>query len=128
MPPLFNQNHQIIRLKSMRLRLKVGVDAWEKEPDFYHDCVLTVELYRHDSVSLHHQPRQLTEVMNYHRIYQYVKSLESAPHVELLETIAHDIARFCLQDEKASACRVILAKSTIYPEAEAAEIELFIQR
>ena len=52
----------------------------------------------------------------------------SAPHTDLLETIAEEIVANCLADERVAACRVSVMKLDIFNEAESAGIEVFRTR
>lgn len=73
-------------------------------------------------------PTDIGEVVDYDRIKRALDALESAPHVDLLESIAIGIANACFIDSRIWRARVILTKTQIYGDRIQPSVTLDIDR
>ncbi len=55
----------------------------------------------------------IQNVGRYDDIFNFLKTLETMPHVELLETLAQEICRFCLNLDNILNCEVEITKPNI---------------
>lgn len=66
----------------------------------------------------------LDNVLCYARLVTGIRGVVGARHVNLIETLADDIARMCLEDPRVKAARVRIDKLDVFPEAESVGIEI----
>jgi dihydroneopterin aldolase len=66
----------------------------------------------------------LDNVLCYARLVTGIRGVIGARHVNLIETLADDIARMCLEDPRVRAARVRIDKLDVFPEAESIGIEV----
>jgi dihydroneopterin aldolase len=66
----------------------------------------------------------LGNVVCYEDIATGVRSIVSAGHINLVETLAERLASFCLQDSRVVAVRVRVEKLDVFPDAASAGIEI----
>lgn len=66
----------------------------------------------------------LDEVVCYEDIATGVRSIVSAGHINLVETLAERLASFCLQDGRVAAARIRVEKLDVFPDAASAGIEI----
>jgi dihydroneopterin aldolase len=64
------------------------------------------------------------EVVCYEDVAEGLRRLLAGPHVNLVETLAENIARFCLEDPRVLSVRVRLEKLDVFPDAAAAGVEI----
>jgi 7,8-dihydroneopterin aldolase/epimerase/oxygenase len=106
-----NGDYECISLNGLVLQLHIGLRDWERAPDRRQRVQVDVECYR----PLTDRPRSIDDCMDYSRLYQYLtKDWPSRPHTDLLETLAHDLVEFVLQDPRVKGVRVRLAKPDVY--------------
>ena len=109
-------------LQEVALSLKLGATEWERHPDKRMKVLVDVDCFlRQDR----HEGETLDSVLDYDRLYRRLLSWQDRPHTELLETLAQDLADFCLADPRVEACRVTLRKPEIYWNAAAAGVEFY---
>ncbi len=70
----------------------------------------------------------LDNVVCYEDIATGVRSIVSAGHINLVETLAERLASFCLQDNRVAAARVRVEKLDVFPDAASAGIEILRTR
>ncbi len=110
-------------VQKMRVNLRIGLEAHERT------APQPVEV----SVELFAAPEYLRNVdkdglMDYARLYDALKSWESRPHVELLETYMRELLAVCFDDARVIAVRASLSKPEIFSEAKGAGVAVFIRR
>ncbi len=67
---------------------------------------------------------ELSRVVDYEKIAAAVRSIVSAGHVKLVETLAERIAEACLRDPRVHAARIRAEKLDIFADATSAGIEI----
>ena len=67
---------------------------------------------------------KLSRVVDYEKVAQAVRSIVSAGHVRLAETLAERIAETCLRDPRVQLVRVRIEKLDIFPDAASAGVEI----
>jgi dihydroneopterin aldolase len=71
---------------------------------------------------------ELNRVVNYEKIVAAVRSIVTAGHTRLVETMAERIAESCLLDTRVQTARIRVEKLDIFPDAESAGVEVERQR
>jgi 7,8-dihydroneopterin aldolase/epimerase/oxygenase len=66
----------------------------------------------------------LANVVCYERITNAVRAMASSRHIKLLETLAEEIARICLEDARVRSVRVRVEKLDIFPDATSVGVEI----
>jgi dihydroneopterin aldolase len=66
----------------------------------------------------------LANVVCYERITNAVRAVVSGRHIKLLETLAEEIARICLEDARVRSVRVRVEKLDIFPDATSVGVEI----
>lgn len=67
---------------------------------------------------------KLNNVICYEKIVTKVRTIVGRGHVNLVETLAEDIATLCLTDARVRSVRVRIEKLDIVPEAQSVGIEI----
>jgi dihydroneopterin aldolase len=69
-------------------------------------------------------PDDLTRVVDYDGLTKRVRALIGRAHVQLVETMAEQIARLCLNDPRVLAARVSVEKLSVFADAASAGVEI----
>jgi len=112
-------------LKDVAVEVRCGLHPWERFPEKPNRLKISVDLF------LRLPPGPLDPAktfFDYDALRDFLRSLASRPHVDLLETLAEDIVGKCFEDPKITACRVSVLKPDIFNETDAAGIEVFRTR
>ena len=115
---------ECVALRDVALEVRLG--AFEDERAGPQPLRVDVELYRHRAGPVE---GGLDGCLNYDRVFRYlVECWPKRPHTDLLEELAEDLIRFCLEDERVEACRVILRKPAIYVGRAVPALEVYRRR
>lgn len=63
-------------------------------------------------------------ILRYDHIVADIKEILSAGHIDLVETLAEDVAKVCLSYERAQQVCVTVAKPTAFDEADAVGVRI----
>jgi dihydroneopterin aldolase len=66
----------------------------------------------------------LAEVVDYEALIERVRRLVASRHVNLVETLAEQVAALCLDDPRARSVRVRVEKLDVIPDAAAVGVEI----
>lgn len=69
-------------------------------------------------------PDDVGRVVDYDGLARRIRSFLGRAHVELVETMAEQIARLTLQDPRVVSARVMIEKLTVFPDAASAGVEI----
>lgn len=69
-------------------------------------------------------PDEVSRVVDYDGLTKRVRALVGRAHVQLVETMAEQIARLCLSDTRVIRARVMVEKLTVFPDAVSAGVEV----
>jgi len=69
-------------------------------------------------------PDDVKRVVDYDGMTKRVRALIGRAHVQLIETMAEQIARLCLNDPRVLAVRVSVEKLTVFADAASAGVEI----
>jgi dihydroneopterin aldolase len=67
---------------------------------------------------------ELANVVCYEDLTKGLRALASREHVNLVETLAEDVAAMCLDDDRVSSARVRIEKLDILKDAESVGVEI----
>jgi 7,8-dihydroneopterin aldolase/epimerase/oxygenase len=67
---------------------------------------------------------KLTDVVDYEEVADRIRAIVASGHVNLVETLAENIADMCLTDVRIAAVRVRVEKLDIFPDAAAVGVEI----
>ncbi len=70
------------------------------------------------------QDDKLSEVVCYEDVADGIRSLVGVGHVNLVETLAEQIAAMCLEDERVRVARVRIEKLDVFEDAASAGVEI----
>ena len=69
-------------------------------------------------------PDDVSRVVDYDGLAKRVRALVGRAHVQLVETMAEQIARLCLSDPRVLSARVQVEKLTVFDDAASAGVEV----
>ena len=69
-------------------------------------------------------PADISQVVSYEDVVLGIKRILSAGHIDLVETLAEDIAQFCLADPRVTVARIRVEKLDVFEEAESVGVEI----
>jgi len=67
---------------------------------------------------------RLTDVVDYEDVTDRIRAIVASGHVNLVETLAENIADICLADPRVEAARIRVEKLDIFPDAESVGVEI----
>lgn len=67
---------------------------------------------------------ELSRVVDYEALAHRVRTIVSAGHVRLVETLAERLAEACLEDFRVEYARIRIEKLDIFPDATSAGVEI----
>lgn len=113
-----------IILKGMELDVHIGLHEHEKgRTQRVH---VNVELYADGKFYLKDVSRE--SIIDYDHVYRGIKEWAGKPHVLLIETYINELMDICFADARVRAARVAITKPDIFPEAQAAGVEVLLRR
>ena len=87
-----------------RIRVNVDLAVWEKDVDGIGD--------------------QLANVVCYEEVVSGIRALVAEGHVNLVETLAEQIAALCLEDRRVRVARVRVEKLDVFADATSVGVEI----
>ena len=106
-------------IRDLMLSCKIGVHRHEQART--QRVRINLDLAVRDDRDLHDD---LANVVCYERITNAVRAAVSGRHIKLLETLAEEIARICLEDARVRSVRVRVEKLDIFPDATSVGVEI----
>ncbi len=107
-------------VRDLEVQASVGVHAHEKlQPQ---RLVMSVDLTVHEGAQ--QLDDRLENVVCYEQVVRKIQAICKAGHVNLIETLAENIAAACLQDRRVLAVRIRIEKPDIMPECASVGVEI----
>ncbi len=107
-------------IHGLELACRVGVHAHEH--DGPQRVRIDVDLWVRDGqVAI---DDDITKVVSYEEVVSGIESLLGRAHVNLVETLAENIAQLCFEDRRVEQVRVRIEKLEVYTNARAVGIEI----
>jgi len=95
--------HEHERLAPQRVRINIDMTVYECDGDPSDD---------------------IAQVVSYEDVISGVKRLLAAGHINLVETLAENIAQLCLADRRVDTVRIRVEKLDVYAEAASVGVEI----
>jgi dihydroneopterin aldolase len=114
----------ILRLDDMALDMSIGVYPWEKFAEHPNRLKISVELH----ADVPPGPLASHPIIDYARIYHFLRALPGQGHIDLLETLADMITEQCFVLPRVEAARVKILKTSLLPDCGGAGIDVFRNR
>lgn len=113
-------DHYRIRITDLVLPASIGV--YDREKQAPQRVRINVEL----KVAEHGRPwgDDIRNVLSYEDIVDGIREILGRGHINLVETLAEDIASLCLADSRVAQARVAVDKLDVEPDAAAVGIEI----
>ena len=96
--------HQHEKLGPQRIRVNIDLAVWEKDVDGIGD--------------------QLANVVCYEEVVSAIRALVTEGHVNLVETLAEQIAALCLEDRRVRVARVRVEKLDVFADVTSVGVEI----
>jgi len=115
-----NTGHYRIRITDLVLPASIGV--YDREKQAPQRVRINVEL----TVAEHGRPLgdDIANVLSYEDIVSGIRAILGRGHINLVETLAEDIASLCLDDVRVAGARVSVDKLDVEPDAAAVGVEI----
>ncbi len=110
---------QHIFIKDLQLMAVIGIYDHEKTSS--QRVVANIDLTVHEAEIV---GDNIDHVVCYHKVVQKIEALTQNGHVNLLETLAEDIAEKCLEDKRILAIRIRLEKPEALKQAASVGVEI----
>lgn len=111
-------------LRNITIDLRVGLHAHEQGS--CQRVEVSVETRRY--VAVHPRSFDVSGIMDYDRVRAYVLTWQHREHTALLETLALELVDYCFADPLVDEVHVRIVKPDVFPETEAAGIEVTVTR
>jgi dihydroneopterin aldolase len=107
-------SHYHCALTNARIQVRLGIYDFEKlEPQ---PIVVSVRL----SIPFSALPKikSIRDTVDYEPIRNFIRAWEQRPHVDLIETLLHELVSFCFEDVRVEQVEASIRKSAIFDEVE----------
>lgn len=112
-------------LEDIDVVMSIGICPHEKYPDRPQHVLVSVKLYQQiDRI----EAKDIKDCINYAVIHDFVAGWRDRPHVDLLETLAEELAEKCLEDSRIDACWLSIRKPDIYHDTQSVGIQVYRTR
>ncbi len=115
---------RVIIFEDIALAVRIG--AYESERHAPQRVLVSAELLVVPAAPL--GTDALAEVVDYDAIYRDIAALADAPHVDLQETLAEQIATVCLKPPDVAAVEIHVRKVDVYPNVRSVGIRILRTR
>lgn len=107
-------SHYHCVITNARVQVRLGIYDFEKITP--QPIVVSVRL----SIPFSALPRIKTirDTVDYEPLRNFIRAWEQRPHVELIETLLHELVDFCFEDPRVDAVEASIRKSAIFEEVE----------
>ena len=89
---------------------------------------LLIDIELHLASATRPETDAIDQVLNYDFLRSKTLALLALRHYELQETLAHDIASFCLAEPQVAAVTIHTSKPDVYPDCESVGYRLYVRR
>jgi dihydroneopterin aldolase len=117
-------SHYHCVLTNARIQVRLGIYDFEKiEPQ---PIVVSVRL----SIPFSALPKikSIRDTVDYEPIRNFIRAWEQRPHVDLIETLLHELVGFCFEDARVEQVEASIRKSAIFDEVEEVGVGITTRR
>lgn len=119
--PIADARRRIRHLFVRDLTLVCRIGAYPHERQMWQRVRVNLDLGVADDAAV---DDDLARVVDYHALVERVRQTAGARHVNLVETLAEEIAAVCLEDPRVRSVRVRVEKLDAIPEAASVGVEI----
>jgi dihydroneopterin aldolase len=123
-PPQFADARNALRhvfIRDLVLHAHIGVHQHEKNGPQRIRVNIDLAVWEHDAAA---GGDQLAQVVCYEQVVSGIRRLVAAGHVNLVETLAEQIAALCLEDRRVRVTRVRVEKLDVFADATSVGVEI----
>ena len=113
-----------IILRGFEVSASIGVHDFEKSGPQR----LLIDIELHLTSADRPDADTIDQVLNYDFLRSKTQALLTLRHYELQETLAHDIASFCLANPQVTAVTIYTRKPDVYPDCESIGYRLHVRK
>jgi dihydroneopterin aldolase len=125
MNPMFSTSDFIAAaLDDVAVNVRCGLHPWERHAEHPNRLAISLRLF----APLAQGRAAQAPIIDYDRLRNFIKGLESREHVDLIETLADEIAGACFADGRVEACFISIRKPDIFPETHGAGVDVYRTR
>ena len=110
----------IVYIQDLEITMSIGIYEFEKQSP--QRVLVNIDAYLEENKRF--QDDQISETVSYEDIVKLIKELASEKHYALVETLAEDIARDCLDQFAIKTITVDIGKPDIFEDAKAVGIKI----
>lgn len=115
-----------VSLHDMRVELPIGIQQWERTGGKTQLVLIDIDL---SAPCPDQAPGDIGDCIDYSAVVRYIRDdVGQRGHVDLLETLAHDISTFCLAHFAIDKVRVRLRKPHVYNGLVTPSVEMIRHR
>ncbi|WP_297495073.1 dihydroneopterin aldolase [Acidocella sp.] len=118
------QTEASILLRGFAVDANIGVHEFERAGPQR----LSIDIELHLASATRPETDAIDQVLNYDFLRSKTLALLALRHYELQETLAHDIASFCLAEPQVAAVTINTRKPDVYPDCESVGYRLYVRR
>lgn len=117
-------SHYHCLLQNARVQVRLGIYDFEKiEPQPIQVSVrLSIPLGAMRSI------KTIKDTVDYEPIRNFIQAWEEREHVDLIETLLHELVDFCFEDARVERVEASIRKTAIFAEVEEVGVGLDTQR
>lgn len=113
-----------ILLQGFEVTANIGVHDFEKTAPQR----LLIDIELHLASAARPETDDISQTLNYDFLRTKTQALLALRHYELQETLAHDIASFCLANPQVTAATIYTRKPDVYPDCASIGYRLHVRK
>ena len=122
-----DKKHDIVAtlfIKNLRVTCIIGADKYERE----HEQEICMQLFLWTDIAKASRSDNLEDALDYRAIYDEVVGRVEHAKFYLVESLAYEVAKICLQHPLTRKAKVIIEKVGALEKAESSGIELVLEK
>jgi len=121
-----NEQHMLATLfiKNLKVTCIIGTDKYERE----HEQEVCLQLLLWTDITKASRSDNLEDALDYRAIYDEVVRRVESSKFNLIESLAYEVAKICLQHPLTLKAKVIVEKIRVLEKAESSGIELMLEK
>jgi len=121
-----NEDHIVATLfiKNLKVTCIIGADKYERE----HEQEICMQLFLWTDIAKASRSDNLEDALDYREIYDEVVRRVEHSKFYLIERLAYEVAKICLQHPLTHKAKVIVEKVGALEKAESSGIELMLEK
>jgi dihydroneopterin aldolase len=109
-------------LNQIEVNMFIGICDFERENR--QKVVVNLKAYGNPTFNAQH----IDDCLDYSKLAEFITNWYDRPHVDLIETLMHDVIDFCFKDNRIDALDVEILKPEVISNAKSAGVGAYITR